>query len=203
MYLSGSLVSESFFPQSIIPKQSSQVFLTLPFDYGTGTIRAGETTSTWISRNSSSQTSYNLWVRAWWVQVNSSGKWRNLWKSASWGTTELLEVCTSCIFRECTTNPCHLLCWVFLHGTFFQLHYGISLTHSAIICRVVPTMASVRVNALGETGKIKPRHKLVFGTGDFWQAPTLTANMGFVRAVHQTGMALAIIQHRPCALMGR
>jgi hypothetical protein len=91
----------------------------------------------------------------------------------------------------------------FLHGTFFQLHYGISLTHSAIICRVVPTMASVRVNALGETGKIKPRHKLVFGTGDFWQAPTLTANMGFVRAVHQTGMALAIIQHRPCALMGR
>jgi hypothetical protein len=69
--------------------------------------------------------------------------------------------------------------------------------------KVVPTMASVRVNALGETGKIKPRHKLVFGTGDFWQAPTLTANMGFVRAVHQTGMALAIIQHRPCALMGR
>jgi hypothetical protein len=72
-----------------------------------------------------------------------------------------------------------------------------------IISEVVPTMASVRVNALGETGKIKPRHKLVFGTGDFWQAPTLTANMGFVRAVHQTGMALAIIQHRPCALMGR
>jgi len=56
------------------------------------------------------------------------------------------------------------------------------------------------VEALPETGKIKLRHKLVFGSGDFLQAPTMTANLSFVRAVQQQGVALAIIPHQPCAL---
>lgn len=68
--------------------------------------------------------------------------------------------------------------------------------------KVVPNMPSARVDALPETGKIKPRHKLVFGSGDFLQAPTVTANMSFVRAVQQKGMALAIVHHQPCALTG-
>ncbi|KAG0559089.1 hypothetical protein KC19_10G078300 [Ceratodon purpureus] len=68
--------------------------------------------------------------------------------------------------------------------------------------KVLPNLSSSRVDALPVTGKIKPRHKLVFGSGDFLQAPTVTANMSFVRAVQQQGMALAIIQHQPCALTG-
>ncbi|XP_024376320.1 uncharacterized protein [Physcomitrium patens] len=68
--------------------------------------------------------------------------------------------------------------------------------------KVVPNLPSARVNALPETGKIKPRHKLVFGCGDFLQAPTVTANMSFVRAVQQQGVPVAIIQHQPCAFIG-
>lgn len=67
---------------------------------------------------------------------------------------------------------------------------------------VVPNKPSVRVTGLPDTGKIKLKHKLVFGTGDHWQAPTLTANMGFVRAVTQTGMSLLVLEHRPRALIG-
>lgn len=66
--------------------------------------------------------------------------------------------------------------------------------------KVVPNLPATRVQALPETGKIKRRHKLVFGSGDFLQAPTVTANMSFVRAVQQQGVPLAIIQHQPCAL---
>lgn len=46
------------------------------------------------------------------------------------------------------------------------------------------------------------KNKIVFGTGDYWQAPTLTANMAFVRAISQTGMSLFAIGHRPRALTG-
>lgn len=67
---------------------------------------------------------------------------------------------------------------------------------------MLPNMPSVRVMALDETGKVKERHKIVFGTGDSWHAPTLTANGSFVRAARNTGMALAAIEHRPRALTG-
>jgi len=67
---------------------------------------------------------------------------------------------------------------------------------------VLPNKPSVRVMGLPDTGKIKLKHKLIFGTGDHWQAPTLTANMGFVRAVTQTGMSLLVLEHRPRALIG-
>lgn len=67
---------------------------------------------------------------------------------------------------------------------------------------VFPNMPSVRVMGLRETGKIKEKNKIVFGTGDNWQAPTLTANLSFVRAVRQTGMVLSVIEHEPRALVG-
>eukprot|EP01018_Ginkgo_biloba_P022427 Gb_00254 [translate_table: standard] len=67
---------------------------------------------------------------------------------------------------------------------------------------VLPNNPSVRVMGLPETGKIKLKHKVIFGTGDYWHAPTLTANMGFVRAVTQTGMSLSVLEHRPRALTG-
>lgn len=52
------------------------------------------------------------------------------------------------------------------------------------------------------TRKLALKNKIAFGTGDYWGAPTLSANMGFVRAVSQTGMSLFTLEHRPRALVG-
>lgn len=68
--------------------------------------------------------------------------------------------------------------------------------------RVVPDCPSDRMMSLPTTRKIALKNKVVFGTGDYWHAPTLTANMAFVRAVSQTGMSLFTIVHRPRALTG-
>ncbi|KAJ4823952.1 hypothetical protein Tsubulata_016433 [Turnera subulata] len=67
---------------------------------------------------------------------------------------------------------------------------------------VVPDNPSERMMGLPTTRKLALKNKVVFGTGDHWHAPTLTANMAFVRAVSQTGMPLFTIQHRPRALTG-
>ncbi|KAJ8504704.1 hypothetical protein OPV22_005590 [Ensete ventricosum] len=68
--------------------------------------------------------------------------------------------------------------------------------------QVVPDSPSERLINLPTTRKIALKNKNVFGTGDHWHAPTLTANMGFVRAVSQTSMSLLTIEHRPRALTG-
>ncbi|RZB60822.1 UPF0415 protein C7orf25-like [Glycine soja] len=52
--------------------------------------------------------------------------------------------------------------------------------------RVVPDTPSERLMGLPSTRKLALKNKVVFGTGDHWHAPTLTANMAFVRAVSQT-----------------
>ncbi|KAF8036005.1 hypothetical protein BT93_C1893 [Corymbia citriodora subsp. variegata] len=67
---------------------------------------------------------------------------------------------------------------------------------------VVPDNPSDRMIGLPTTRKLAKKNKVVFGTGDYWHAPTLTANMAFVRAVSQTGMSLHTIEHRPRALTG-
>lgn len=63
-------------------------------------------------------------------------------------------------------------------------------------------MASKRMTCLPTTRKLALKNKVVFGTGDYCNAPTLTANMSFVRAVSQTGMSLFTFEHRPRALTG-
>ncbi|GMH03914.1 hypothetical protein Nepgr_005753 [Nepenthes gracilis] len=68
--------------------------------------------------------------------------------------------------------------------------------------KIVPDRPSPRMMSLPTTRKLASKNKVVFGTGDHWAAPTLTANMGFIRAVSQTGMSLFNIQHRPRALIG-
>ncbi|THU67123.1 hypothetical protein C4D60_Mb05t21340 [Musa balbisiana] len=68
--------------------------------------------------------------------------------------------------------------------------------------QVVPDSPSERLMNLSTTRKIALKNKIVFGTGDHWHAPTLTANTGFVRAVSQTSMSLLTIEHRPRALTG-
>ncbi|VYS50901.1 unnamed protein product [Arabidopsis thaliana] len=67
---------------------------------------------------------------------------------------------------------------------------------------VVNDNPSERVMSLPTTRKLAMKNKTVFGTGDRWGAPTLTANMAFVRAVAQSGMSLSTIDHSPRALTG-
>ncbi|KAK3152918.1 hypothetical protein QOZ80_2BG0165300 [Eleusine coracana subsp. coracana] len=67
---------------------------------------------------------------------------------------------------------------------------------------IVLDSPSTRMMDLPTTRKLAMKNKIVFGTGDHWRAPTLTANMGFVRAVSQSGMPLLTIEHRPRALIG-
>ncbi|KAM5570218.1 UPF0415 protein C7orf25 [Rosa sericea] len=67
---------------------------------------------------------------------------------------------------------------------------------------VVPDSPSKRMMSLPTTRKLALKNKVVFGTGDYWRAPTVTANMAFVRAVSQAGMSLFTIEHRPRALTG-
>jgi outer membrane protein assembly factor BamB len=69
-------------------------------------------------------------------------------------------------------------------------------------CSIIPDSPSARMMDLPTTRKLAMKNKVVFGTGDHWRAPTLTANMGFVRAVSQSGMPLLTIEHRPRALIG-
>lgn len=68
--------------------------------------------------------------------------------------------------------------------------------------RIVPDNPSTRVTSLPSTRKLDPKNKVVFGSGDLWGSPTLTANQGFVRAVSQTGMSLFTLLHRSRALVG-
>uniref|UniRef100_A0ACD5TJ73 Uncharacterized protein n=1 Tax=Avena sativa TaxID=4498 RepID=A0ACD5TJ73_AVESA len=67
---------------------------------------------------------------------------------------------------------------------------------------IVSDNPSARMMDLPTTRKLAMKNKVVFGTGDHWRAPTVTANMGFVRAVSQSGMPLLTIEHRPRALIG-
>ncbi|XP_060204354.1 uncharacterized protein LOC132632442 [Lycium barbarum] len=68
--------------------------------------------------------------------------------------------------------------------------------------RIVPDCPSERLMSLPTTRKLALKNKVAFGTGDYWHAPTITANMAFARAVSQTGMSLFTIEHRPRALVG-
>ncbi|KAF8722524.1 hypothetical protein HU200_022351 [Digitaria exilis] len=51
---------------------------------------------------------------------------------------------------------------------------------------IVPDSPSARMMDLPTTRKLAMKNKVVFGTGDHWRSTTLTANMGFVRAVAQS-----------------
>lgn len=78
----------------------------------------------------------------------------------------------------------------------------VKCSYTNYVRRVVPDRPSNRVMSLPLSGRIKRRHKIVFGTGDFLNALTLTANMAFVRAARDKGMPIATLEHRPRALTG-
>ncbi|EMS61755.1 hypothetical protein TRIUR3_10210 [Triticum urartu] len=94
-----------------------------------------------------------------------------------------------------------LFCPTFLYFCVTIFIYRI-LSKCFWTCRIVPDSPSARMMDLPTTRKLAMKNKVVFGTGDRWRAPTLTANMGFVRAVSQSGMPLLTIEHRPRALIG-
>ncbi|OMO67642.1 hypothetical protein COLO4_30052 [Corchorus olitorius] len=88
---------------------------------------------------------------------------------------------------------------VLMCGGTNEKHRADQLLKSLLIVRDSP---SERLMGLPTTRKLAVKNKIVFGTGDYWHAPTLTANSAFVRAVAQTGMSLFTIEHRPRALTG-
>lgn len=66
---------------------------------------------------------------------------------------------------------------------------------------VVPDKVSKRTEQnLKEGGKVKPRSRKIFGTGDELRAITVTANEGFVRAAKSQGLSYAVLVHESRAL---
>ena len=57
-----------------------------------------------------------------------------------------------------------------------------------LMCQYYTSMHfhQICVKCFPDIGKIKLEHELIFGTGDHWQAPILTTNMGFVREITHT-----------------
>ncbi|XP_077998909.1 UPF0415 protein C7orf25 homolog isoform X2 [Glandiceps talaboti] len=65
---------------------------------------------------------------------------------------------------------------------------------------IVPDQVSQRASELSESGRIKPRSKIIFGTGDRIQAITVTANTAFTRAAADQGVSFDVFHHDPRAL---
>ena len=59
---------------------------------------------------------------------------------------------------------------------------------------------SKRTQELSSSARIKPRPKIVFGTGDKLQAITITSNGSFIRAAKEQGVEFAVFLHEPRAL---
>lgn len=66
--------------------------------------------------------------------------------------------------------------------------------------KIVPDQFSDHVLALKPGGKIRPRSKVIFGTGDKLRVLTVSANSGFVRAAQSQGVQLAVFHHQSRAL---
>lgn len=59
---------------------------------------------------------------------------------------------------------------------------------------------SSRAHQLTPSARIKPRPKIVFGTGDMLQAVTVSSNGSFVRAAKEQGVEFSVFVHEPRAL---
>ncbi|XP_068640727.1 uncharacterized protein [Aristolochia californica] len=113
------------------------------------------------------------------------------------GTGKLL------LFRDCD-GKCGIICET-VHSEFKELvsMYG-GQNEKARADQLLKRLQFVpeRMMGLSTTRKIALKNQIVFGTGDHWRAPILTANTGFVRAIYQTGMSLSTLEHLPRALTG-
>ncbi|KAK0403853.1 hypothetical protein QR680_017160 [Steinernema hermaphroditum] len=66
--------------------------------------------------------------------------------------------------------------------------------------KIVQDHPSERIKALKPTERINERSKIIFGTGDYNKAVTVTSNVHFVRAAASQGIRLSVIIHDPRAL---
>uniref|UniRef100_A0A1I7ZII5 DUF1308 domain-containing protein n=1 Tax=Steinernema glaseri TaxID=37863 RepID=A0A1I7ZII5_9BILA len=66
--------------------------------------------------------------------------------------------------------------------------------------KIVPDQPSARIKALAPSERINERAKIIFGTGDFHEAVTITSNVHFVRAAANQGIRLSVFLHEPRAL---
>lgn len=65
---------------------------------------------------------------------------------------------------------------------------------------IVEDKITERIGKLHIGGKIKSRSKVIFGSGDYYQALTLTANKSFLAAADIQGVKIQAILHEPRAL---
>lgn len=70
-------------------------------------------------------------------------------------------------------------------------------------CQIVPDQPSEQAKKLPNTGKIRERSKIIFGTGDQLKCVTVSANSGFVRAAEHQGLTFAVYLHQSRALTER
>lgn len=68
---------------------------------------------------------------------------------------------------------------------------------------IVPDCISARFESLSESGQIRPRSKLIFGTADMLKCPILTSNEGFIRATAGQDIHISAYIHEPRALSER
>lgn len=65
---------------------------------------------------------------------------------------------------------------------------------------IVPDCVSSKFFSLAESGQIKGRSKVIFGTADTLRCDILTSNEGFIRAAAGQGIHISAILHEPRAL---
>lgn len=65
---------------------------------------------------------------------------------------------------------------------------------------IVPDCVSRKFSVLAESGQIKGRSKLIFGSADMLRCDILTSNEGFVRAAAGQGIHISAKLHEPRAL---
>lgn len=65
---------------------------------------------------------------------------------------------------------------------------------------IVPDCVSRKFSDLAESGQIKGRSKLIFGSADMLRCDILTSNEGFVRAAAGQGIHISAMLHEPRAL---
>ncbi|KAK7603878.1 hypothetical protein V9T40_004151 [Parthenolecanium corni] len=66
--------------------------------------------------------------------------------------------------------------------------------------KVVPDCPSEKALSLRAGGKVKHRSVVIFGTGDTLKIPTVTANVGFVRAAEHQNINFAVFTHESRSL---
>lgn len=65
---------------------------------------------------------------------------------------------------------------------------------------IVPDCVSRKFGVLAESGQIKGRSKIIFGSADMLRCDILTSNEGFVRAAAGQGIHIPAMLHEPRAL---